>query len=199
VRDEHGRFVAGATGNPRGRPAENNALKESCRQEGLATFRRIVQIRDDPNSDRQTVLAACRLLWERGFGKPTQSIELDGNLNVGAYSGAAITVTDAETATRIYREMIGDVNFDSSNITWAAREPPPARPELQHQWPALVSPRLPTEPVPSRRMTEVPYNSKPEPENAARAPALSAEEQRRVADAEADAVLRHLRPERIVT
>ncbi len=55
---------------------------EAARIEGLESIRVLAIIRDDPNAPPAARIAAANALLDRGFGKPLQSTQIDGTLNV---------------------------------------------------------------------------------------------------------------------
>ncbi len=72
-RDENGRFVKGASGNPKGRPALAKAFKERCRDfmsgEGWAALEQMAR---DPKSPFR--FRALELIANYAYGKPTQLV-----------------------------------------------------------------------------------------------------------------------------
>lgn len=74
-RSSNGTFRPGVSGNPYGRPKSDMNLKELAKQyteDAIRILFEITQNKKAPHSAR--VHAACALL-DRGWGKPTQSIE----------------------------------------------------------------------------------------------------------------------------
>lgn len=72
TRAVNGRFVAGASGNPGGRPKELAGVRELAAQHTEAAVAALVRALDDP----KTSVAAAVALLDRGWGKPQQAIEL---------------------------------------------------------------------------------------------------------------------------
>ena len=74
-RRKNGMFKPGISGNPTGRPKSDVTIKDLAKQyteQAINTLYEITQNKKAPHSAR--VHAACALL-DRGWGKPTQSIE----------------------------------------------------------------------------------------------------------------------------
>lgn len=74
-RRHSGMFQPGVSGNPSGRPKSDATIKELAKvhtEDAIRTLFEITQNKKAPHSAR--VHAACALL-DRGWGKPTQSIE----------------------------------------------------------------------------------------------------------------------------
>ena len=73
-------FQPGQSGNPGGRPKENAEVKAAARAAGPEAIEKLLELmRGD---DRRTALAAAQALLDRGFGKPSQSVELSGGLEL---------------------------------------------------------------------------------------------------------------------
>jgi hypothetical protein len=69
-------FVPGQSGNPGGRPKEDSEVKALARTAGPEAVQKLVELmRGD---DRRTALAAAQALLDRGFGKPSQAVEMSG-------------------------------------------------------------------------------------------------------------------------
>jgi hypothetical protein len=76
IRAAGGRFVPGVSGNPGGRPKENDEVKQLARQHTEAAITRLVQWMQDDNP--KASVAACIALLDRGWGRPTQAISGEG-------------------------------------------------------------------------------------------------------------------------
>jgi hypothetical protein len=64
----------GQSGNPKGRPRKHVSdpeLRELCQEEGEASVKALVRIRDDPKSPPTAVIQAASVLLDRGYGKVT--------------------------------------------------------------------------------------------------------------------------------
>jgi len=69
-------FQPGQSGNPGGRPKEDSEVKALARTAGPEAIEKLLELmRGD---DRRTALAAAQALLDRGFGKPSQSVEMSG-------------------------------------------------------------------------------------------------------------------------
>lgn len=69
-------FQKGISGNPGGRPKEDAEVKALARSCGPEAIQKLVELmRGD---DRRTALAAALALLDRGFGKPSQAVEMSG-------------------------------------------------------------------------------------------------------------------------
>jgi hypothetical protein len=85
-----GMFRPGVSGNPRGRPKRGASLAERIREtvdpNELIEF--LLTTMRSPGVNRRERVAACQALFDRGWGKPLQSIELDASLsNEPAHAG----------------------------------------------------------------------------------------------------------------
>jgi hypothetical protein len=67
-----GKFAKGQSGNPGGRPKENDELKLLARQYTERALERLVYWMDSDNA--KASVAACTAILDRGHGKPTQAI-----------------------------------------------------------------------------------------------------------------------------
>lgn len=80
MRDEHGRFVAGASGNPGGRPRavrQARDLIEALAPELVMTLMEIVRDRTEPAKTR---IAAMAALLDRRYGRPRQQVAWEDGL-----------------------------------------------------------------------------------------------------------------------
>lgn len=71
-----GRYVPGMSGNPGGRPRDEQRIADLARSHGPAALERLVQLKD--SKDERVALSACVALLDRGYGKPKQAQELTG-------------------------------------------------------------------------------------------------------------------------
>lgn len=69
-------FEKGKSGNPGGRPKENDEIKRLAQQECAAAIKRLAFWRD--SSEARASVAASTALLDRGYGKPAQAIEHSG-------------------------------------------------------------------------------------------------------------------------
>lgn len=91
-------FEKGKSGNPGGRPRENNEVKALARQHTKTAIERLSYwlMSDNPKAS----VAAAIALLDRGFGKPTQAIELDGEVRNYVVSMPETTKTIEEWAEK---------------------------------------------------------------------------------------------------
>lgn len=76
VRDAKGRFVAGQSGNPRGRAP----LPPEFKNYACEAPERLRQIADDPNTPAKVKAEIERWFAEMWYGKAPQALDLDGKL-----------------------------------------------------------------------------------------------------------------------
>lgn len=76
-----GGFKPGASGNPGGRPKAASVIALEARKHGLAMVAVLNTIARKGKSEQARIAAAVALL-DRGYGKPSQSVELNFNANL---------------------------------------------------------------------------------------------------------------------
>jgi hypothetical protein len=144
-RDTSGRFLKGATGNPGGRPVEDSEVRALARAHGPAAVARLACLMhsDDP----ATCIAASKALLDRGFGKPTQSIEMDANIGPKRVC-PAMRDMNVHDATQAYLDHInaaeGEVEFLPPQKTEAEYAMDRFKELMGIEEP---SPKLPQEPI----------------------------------------------------
>jgi hypothetical protein len=79
ARDSSGRFQPGHSGNPGGRPKMPAELREAmqCMADDAADVLRQCLTSDD----ERVRLAAAQQVFDRGYGKPNQSVDLKATVN----------------------------------------------------------------------------------------------------------------------
>lgn len=73
-RTRDGKWIAGSTGNPGGRPKTDPAIREALEAGSLAAAERLVALTG--SEDERVALAASVALLDRVIGKPAQSLEV---------------------------------------------------------------------------------------------------------------------------
>lgn len=191
-RDTHGRFLKGASANPRGRPLENDELKKLAREQGPAAIARLTQLMY--SVDEQVAHAASKTLLDRGYGRSEQSIALEATVNHALpFTGEVIEVSDQTESSHIYQQIVQGTR-DPRSVKFV-RAPQPALPASA---PAIAAPR----PRPKQEVLRpaglpmderIPLRlTKQEEQEIIEVPAGPSGE-----DLAADAVLRHQRPPRV--
>ena len=74
-----GVWKKGQSGNPGGRPKELKEVIMLAREEGAASIRALVKVRDNPKAPPAARAFAANAILDRGYGKPTQAIQTNGN------------------------------------------------------------------------------------------------------------------------
>lgn len=73
-------FVKGASGNPKGRPIQNEEIKALALAECPAAFEELIRIYKDPTTEKRTKLIAIKEIFDRALGKAPQAITgVDGS------------------------------------------------------------------------------------------------------------------------
>ena len=70
------KFVKGQSGNPRGRPRELGKIQDLARAYTEEALKVLVDALSSPREDLR--IKAADALLDRGYGKPTQSLEHSG-------------------------------------------------------------------------------------------------------------------------
>ena len=69
-------FTKGQSGNPGGRPRATAELRDLAQTAGLDAFRRVVEL--TRHEDPKVALEAVKIVLDRGFGRPAQPVDGDG-------------------------------------------------------------------------------------------------------------------------
>jgi hypothetical protein len=70
-------FEKGKSGNPSGRPKIPQEFKELAKTKSLDALNKIIEIMENPDSDKKDVLRASEMIIDRAWGKATQQIDAD--------------------------------------------------------------------------------------------------------------------------
>ena len=70
-------FAKGKSGNPSGRPKVPQEFKDLAKEKSLDALNKIIEIMENPESDKKDVLRASEMIIDRAWGKATQQIEAD--------------------------------------------------------------------------------------------------------------------------
>ena len=74
-----GSWKSGQSGNPGGRPREIGYLRELAREKTEEAIETLADVMANGESDAARVAAATALL-DRGYGRPSQTLEVEGNV-----------------------------------------------------------------------------------------------------------------------
>lgn len=103
-RTKTGRFVAGKSGNPGGRPKMPEEMRQILREAGPALARKLLQYTEHPNP--KIAMWAITEALDRGYGKPAQSQDISFDVNSTADVLAHIR--------RVAMEQLNDGQRDST-------------------------------------------------------------------------------------
>ena len=105
-----GGFKPGASGNPGGRPKAASVIAIEARKHGLAMVAVLNSIARKGKSEQARIAAAAALL-DRGYGKPSQSVEL--NFRVDLLQKRLLEMTPEEL--RILEERTIQISMADSD------------------------------------------------------------------------------------
>ena len=76
-----GKFVKGQSGNPGGRPPDKT-LRECARAQTEPAIKTLVSVMNNRKSPAASRVAAACALLDRGYGRPTQSVDVSGDTSL---------------------------------------------------------------------------------------------------------------------
>lgn len=71
-------FAPGQSGNPSGRPKNNARVVELARSHTENAFATLVQVMEDKKAPAAARVSAAQAVLDRGWGKPVQPVDGDG-------------------------------------------------------------------------------------------------------------------------
>jgi hypothetical protein len=77
-----GKFQPGRSGNPGGRPRKIAAVQALARQHTVKAIKQLVDCIGDAKASRSERNKASEILLNRGWGAPTQPVDLNGKVGV---------------------------------------------------------------------------------------------------------------------
>jgi hypothetical protein len=93
-RPPRGAWKKGQSGNPGGRPREIGYLRELARERTEEAIETLADVMLNGESDSARVAAATALL-DRGYGRPSQTVEVEGNIRDSRSVQIAQAIADA--------------------------------------------------------------------------------------------------------
>ena len=77
MRDEQGRFIKGQTGNPGGRPATPNEVKEMLRAAVAPSIKLLIDTVNNKNARLDLRIKSAETIIDRVYGRAVQPLALD--------------------------------------------------------------------------------------------------------------------------
>jgi hypothetical protein len=103
-------FQPGQSGNPGGRPKETAEVRQLAREHTAEIIERLLfWVRSD---NPRASVAACQALLDRGYGKPSQELEIDYPVR-GMISDRPLTQEEWEAEVAAY--LAGEANGRSGS------------------------------------------------------------------------------------
>jgi hypothetical protein len=75
-----GRLKKGQSGNPGGRPKLEGEIRALAQKHGKPAIERLVELMASKNE--RVAVAAAQVILDRGYGKPPQALQIDGELGI---------------------------------------------------------------------------------------------------------------------
>jgi hypothetical protein len=114
-RTNRGTFKPGHSGNPGGRPAVSAELRALARERTHEAMEVLTKIMQDPKAPAAARVAACRELFDRGYGRPESS------LNAKVETPSTLTEDFDAFLAELSPEERGV--FERISKRWASRSP----------------------------------------------------------------------------
>jgi hypothetical protein len=76
------RFVKGQSGNPGGRPKQDDELRELAKAQTAEALKTLAQVMRSKKSPAAARVMAANSILDRGYGKPAQQIGLSGEVAI---------------------------------------------------------------------------------------------------------------------
>jgi hypothetical protein len=75
-------FAKGKSGNPGGRPKELESIRGAARLAAPDALKALTRLAMSSSTPPAARVAACREILDRAYGKPTQAVELSGDVGM---------------------------------------------------------------------------------------------------------------------
>lgn len=101
-------FKPGKSGNPGGRPKGLGDLRDLARQHTKAALQTLVTVMKSPKATDSARVAAADAVLSRGWGRPSQHLEVEGKLGFADLLAALNRDADAPESAGDAREVEGE-------------------------------------------------------------------------------------------